>query len=110
MSSLGPGSSSQQESGQRAPLVVNRRKQHCPLGLEHLTGPPHSVIDITAMPAAPATPTSPSPPRTGARTAVLPKLAAVRRAKPPGEKVTIEIVLKRFKIFPENQILSLDLT
>ena len=38
------------------------------------------------------------------------KPAVVRRAKPPGERVTIEIVLKRFKIFPENQILSLDLT
>ena len=103
--------------------MVNRRKQHWPLGLIQLTGPPHWVADITAIPAAPATPTSPSPPRTGAmparprppavappRTAVWPKLAAVRRAKPPGERVTIEIVLKRFKIFPENQILSLDLT
>ena len=103
--------------------MVKRRKQHCPDELMQLMGPPHWVADITAIPAAPATPTSPSPPRTGAmparprppavappRTALLPKLAAVRRAKPPGERVTIEIVLKRFKIFPENQILSLDLT
>ena len=103
--------------------MVNRRKQHWPLGLKHLTGPPHWVTDITAIPAAPATPTSPSPPRTGAmparprppavappRTAVWPKLAAVRRAKPPGERVTIEIVLKDLKIFANNQILSLDLT
>ena len=103
--------------------MVNRRRQHWPDELIQFMGPPHWVADITAIPAAPATPTSPSPPRTGAmparprppavappRTAVWPKLAAVRRAKPPGERVTIEIVLKRFKIFPENQILSLDLT
>ena len=90
--------------------MVNRRRQHWPLGLRQLTGPPHWVTDITAIPAAPATPTRPSPPSIGA---ILPMLAippANRRAKPPGQRVTIKIVLKRFKIFHYSQILSLDLT
>ena len=70
-----------------------------------------------AIRPAPAAPARPSPPSRGARPAApTPPIACAtaplvaRRAKPPGERVTIEIVLKRFKIFPENQILSLDLT
>ena len=101
----------QQERGQTGPLEVKRRRQHSPVGVVHLTGPPHSVRAMTVIPAAP---TSPSPPSTGAiparprppavapaSTAVLPKLPAYRRAKPPGQRVTIEIVLKRLKIFPD---------
>ena len=65
----------------------------------HLKGPPHSVIDMTVIPAAPATPTRPRPPRTpGTRdkslecsrmfylspgTRVPTEPVAARRAKPP---------------------------
>ena len=76
----------QQERGQTGPLGVKRRRQHCPLGAAHLTGPPHSVRAMTVIPAAPS---SPSPPSTGAKptdppsTTVLAKPAVVRRANPP---------------------------
>ena len=77
--------------------MLNRKRQHIPDSDTQENGPPHWVTDITVIPAAPATPTSPSPPRTGAmpatpRPPILAKPAVVRRAKPPGERVTIEIV------------------
>ena len=53
----------QHESGQIAPRVVKRRKQHCPLAAVQRRALPHSVMAITVMPAAPI---SPSPPRIGA--------------------------------------------
>ena len=76
---------------------MKRRKQHCPEAAVHLMGPPHSVRDMTVIPAAPATPTSPSPARTGARpaaaapgrTAVPATPTVARRAKPPDQIVTI---------------------
>ena len=60
-----------------------------------------------AIRPAPAAPARPSPPSRGARPAAPtppPMTCAtaplvVRRAKPPGERVTIEIVLKRLKYF-----------
>ena len=99
--------------------MVNRRRQHIPDSVTQENGPPHWVTDITVIPAAPATPTSPSPPRTGAmparprppdvappRKIELPILAEVSIAKPPGPKVTIGIVLKRYKMCPDNQIVT----
>ena len=96
------------------PRVFMVSRQHWPLSAIQ-RGAEHSDMAIRPAPAAPA---RPSPPSRGARpaaptpppiTCATAPLVA-RRAKPPGERVTIEIVLKRFKIFPENQILSLDLT
>ena len=97
----------QQEAGQIGPRKVKRRRQHSPLAAVHRTGPPHSVMDMTVIPAAPAAPTSPSPPRIGAMPAVpspaapTPAAAAAPptrllampveaiRAKPPEQRVTI---------------------
>ena len=94
----------QQEAGQIGPCKVKRRRQHSPLAAVHRTGPPHSVMDMTVIPAAPAAPTSPSPPRTGARPArprpgareeVTAAPAVKRRAAPPdttGKLTEIEIL------------------
>ena len=107
---------SQQEEGQTIPLVFMASRQHWPLSAIQ-RGAEHSDMAIRPAPAAPA---RPSPPSRGARpaaptvpptpTACATAPLVARRAKPPGERVTIEIVCKRFRIFPENQILSLDLT
>ena len=78
----------QQEAGQIGPLLVMRRRQHCPEAAAHMNGPPHWVMDMTVMPAAPATPTSPIPTRAGlmlGRRAVVVKLATARRAAPPDQ-------------------------
>ena len=103
--------------------MVNR--QHWPLSAIQ-RGAEHSDMAIRPAPAAPARPSPPSrgarpaaptPPNAPAAPAAPPRLTtcdtaplAARRAKPPGERVTIEIILESFEIFPYNQILSLDLT
>ena len=65
--------------------------QHCPLDAAHRNGPTHWFMAIIPRPAAP---TSPRPPSTGARppTTLPVSPAAVRRAKPPDQTLTIIFV------------------